>query len=154
GVRLREDVAKGRIVGPRIFTAGHPLDRAPSFDGLTRPVATAEDVRREVAAQARLGVDFVKLYSGLEPELVAAGIAEAHARGIKAVGHLQATSWTEAADLGIDALSHGADWSEKELPEEKREAYRRDLAARGAMKARLTWLESVNPRGPEIDRMI
>ena len=148
GVRLRDDIDSGRLVGPRIFTAGEILDKTSSFDGLTRPVSTVEDVRREVARQARFGVDYIKLYANLPPELVAAGVEEAHARHLKALGHLQATSWTEAAGMEIDGLSHGADFSEKELPAEKREAYRRDMAARGPMKARLTWLESVDPKGP------
>jgi imidazolonepropionase-like amidohydrolase len=150
GVRLREDVARGLVVGPRILTAGHPLNRTSYFDGLTRPVSTAEDVRREVAHQARAGVDYVKLYTALTPDLSAAAIAEAHARGLKVIGHLQATNWIEAAELGIDGLCHGTDWSESELPEERRKAYRRDIAARGPMKARLTWLESVDPKSPEI----
>jgi imidazolonepropionase-like amidohydrolase len=154
GVRLREDVAKGRIVGPRIFTAGDAIDRTTYFDGLTRPVTTADDVRGEIARQAKIGVDYVKLYAHLPPELVAAGIAEAHARGLKVLGHLQETSWTEAALLGIDGLCHGADWSEKELPARKREAYVQDLTRRGPMKARLTWLEAVDPTGPEITAMV
>jgi imidazolonepropionase-like amidohydrolase len=154
GVRLRDDIDNGRLVGPRIFTAGEILDKTSSFDGLTRPVSTVEDVRREVRRQARFGVNYVKLYANLPPELVAAGIEEAHARHLKVLGHLRATSWTEAAGLEIDGLSHGTDWSEKELPAGKRESYRRDVAARGPMKARLTWLESVDPKGPEIHAMV
>jgi imidazolonepropionase-like amidohydrolase len=154
GVRLRNDLDNGRLVGPRVFTAGDILDKTSSPDGLTRPVETAEDMRREIARQARIGVDYIKLYSNLPPELVAAGIEEAHARRLRVLGHLQATSWTEAAGLGIDAVSHASDWSEKELPADKREAYRRDVAARGPMKARLTWLESVDPKGPEIRAMV
>ncbi len=154
GVRLRDDVGAGRLVGPRIFTAGESLDMARFLDGVTRRVSTVEDVRREVRRQAAIGVDYIKLYANLPPELVAAGIEEAHERRLKVLGHLQATSWTEAAKLGIDGLCHGADWSEKELPAGKRESYRRDVAARGPMKARLTWLESVDPKGPEIHAMI
>jgi hypothetical protein len=154
GVRLRDDVGAGRIAGPRIFTAGESLDMARSLDAVTRRVSTVEDVRREVRRQATIGVDYIKLYANLPPKLVAAGIEEAHARRLKVLGHLQATSWTEAANLGIDGLCHGADWSEKELPAGKREEYRRDVAARGPMKARLTWIESVDPKSPEIQAMI
>lgn len=153
-VRLREDVAANRLVGPRIRTAGEILNRAASFDGLTRPVATIEEIRHEVDKQARAGVDFVKLYADLPPALVRAAIAEAHGHGLRAIGHLQATSWTEAARAGIDGLSHGADWSEEELAPERRAAYREAVNARGAMKARIEWLEAVDPQGPEIRTMV
>jgi imidazolonepropionase-like amidohydrolase len=147
-VRLREDVAGRRIVGPRLFTAGEPLDRIDSSDGLSRPVGSVEDVRREVARQAKIGVDWIKLYAHLPPPLVAAGIAEAHARGLKIMGHLQATSWREAADLGIDGLCHGASWAAGELSPDRREAYRDAVGSRGAMRARLEWLQAVEPQGP------
>ena len=39
-VGLRERVRNGELAGPAIFTAGEILNRAPRFDGLTRPVAT------------------------------------------------------------------------------------------------------------------
>jgi imidazolonepropionase-like amidohydrolase len=153
-VRLREDVASGRLVGPRIRTAGEPLNVAPYFDGLMRPVATVEEIRREVGKQARAGVDFIKLYAGLPAPLVRAAVAEAHAHGLRAIGHLQATSWTAAARAGIDGLCHGADWSEEELAPGRRDAYREAVAARGAMKARIEWLEAVDPEGPEIRTMV
>jgi imidazolonepropionase-like amidohydrolase len=154
GVQLREDVAKDLVVGPRIFTAGDILNRAGYFDGLTRPVRYVEDVRREIARQAKIGVDYIKLYAGLDPPLVAAGVAEAHARGLKVLGHLQATSWREAADFGIDGLCHGASWSAEELPPERRESYRRAVSSRGPMKARLDWLDAVEPHGRVISGMI
>src|SRR4029450_12083113 len=70
GVALREAVAAGRIAGPRIFTAGWTIN-APQ-------VATDEQVRTEVRAQAAAGVDFVKVYAGLPRPLVRAAIEEAH----------------------------------------------------------------------------
>jgi hypothetical protein len=70
------------------------------------------------------------------------------------IGHLQAASWTEAARLGIDAIAHGASWSADELPVARREAYRTAIAGRGAMRARLDWLDDVQPQGPEIQTMI
>jgi imidazolonepropionase-like amidohydrolase len=154
GVRLRDDIDNGRLVGPRVYTAGDILDTTGPFNGLTRPVSTAEDVRREIARQARIGVNYIELYANLPPELVAIAIEEAHSRRLKVLGHLQATSWTEAAGLEIDGLCDAADWSEQELPPGKRETYRRDVAARGPMKARLTWLELVDPKGPEIRVMV
>ena len=144
----------GEVEGPAIFTAGEILNRAPRHDGLTRPVATAADIEREVAAQAAAGVDFIKVYGNLPSALVQAAIRSAHAHGVRVIGHLQATSWTEAAAMGIDAISHGASWAVAELPPDRRDAYERAMASKGAMRARLDWLDLVDPGGPQIQRMI
>ena len=71
-----------------------------------------------------------------------------HAHGKPVIGHLQRTTWTEAARLGIDAVTHGAPWSAAYLPEAARDGYR------GGMRDRLTWLETVDFDGPEISEMI
>jgi imidazolonepropionase-like amidohydrolase len=145
GTALRDAIAGDAVLGPRLRTAGDWLDvrRFPSPDA----------VRREVERQAAYGIDDVKLYAGLPPELVAAGVEEAHARGLRVIGHLQATGWTEAARLGIDALTHVSGWSEDLLPEAQRPAYRRAVRREGGVKARLRWLEWVDPRGPEVRLM-
>ncbi len=147
-------MAAGDLLGPSIKTAGEILNRAPRFDGLTRPVASEADIQREVAAQAAAKVDYVKVYGNLPPDLVASAIRAAHDRGLKIIGHLQATSWTDAARLGIDAIAHGASWAVDELPAERREAYRQAIVDRGAMRARLQWLDDVQPDGREIRIMI
>ena len=146
GVALREAVAAGEVVGPRIYTAGWTINR-PQF-------TTEEEVRKEVREQAAAGVDFVKVYAGLPRPLVRAAIEEAHARGVKVIGHLQETTWTEAARDGIDFIAHGAPWSTACLPESRRDAYREAMRTDGGMKARLRWLEWVDPGGPEIAEMV
>lgn len=150
----RNQVASGDIRGPDIRTAGDILNRAPRYDGLIRPVANEEDVEREVAAQAAAGVDYIKVYARLPPPLVEAAIRSAHAHGLKVLGHVQATSWTEAARMGIDGICHGASWAAKELPEARRAAYERAISSKGVMRARIDWLDFVEPEGPEIQQMI
>ena len=59
-IALREAVDSGRVLGPRIFTAG-PIIGDPGL--------SEADLRREIEAQAIGGVDFIKLYSGIGPEL-------------------------------------------------------------------------------------
>lgn len=145
GAALRDALASEALLGPRLRTAGDWID--------ARGFPTPDSVRREVERQAALGVDDVKLYASLPPELVAAGIEAAHAHGLAAVGHLQATDWTDAARLGIDFITHAAPWSEECLPEGQRAAYRRAIRREGPMKARLRWLEWLDPRGPEVRAM-
>jgi imidazolonepropionase-like amidohydrolase len=154
GVSYRNRVASGAIEGPVILTAGDILNRAPRYDGLTRPVSTVADVEREVRAQAAAGVDYIKVYGNTPPSLVEAAIRTAHALHVRVLGHLQATSWTEAARMGIDAICHGASWATAELPPAQRDAYENAVVAKGAMRARMDWLDLVDPDGAEIQTMI
>jgi imidazolonepropionase-like amidohydrolase len=119
-VGLRENVTSGKIAGPKIFTAGRlinsPLIPVPFVE---KQVSTEQEVREEVRKQASEGVDYIKLYVGLDPDLVRAAIDEAHLHGLKVIGHLYLTSWTDAANLGIDALTHGVPVSPFLLTEDK-----------------------------------
>lgn len=105
GVITREQVLSGGLLGPNVFTAGPMLDASKSRDWAAI-VETADDVRTEVRRQAAAGVDFIKFYVGLGPDLIGVGITEAHAAGLETIGHLGATGWAEAAELGIDHLVH------------------------------------------------
>ena len=107
-VQIREEVLNGNLSGPEIFTAGRLLN-TPEFPVpfVEKQVTTEEDVREEVSRQAATGVDYIKLYVGLKPDLIKAAVDEAHSQGIKVIGHLYLTSWTDAANLGIDFLTHG-----------------------------------------------
>jgi imidazolonepropionase-like amidohydrolase len=137
GLRLRADVAAGRIVGPRLLTAGV---------GLTG--RTMEEMREQVRSQARAGVDYIKIGPASAPPLVFAAIAEARRLGVRSMGHLQRTTWSAAARQGIDAITHGVPWAPEYLPARYRNLYRQTL------RGRLDWLEWVDVDGPEIDAMI
>ena len=145
GVALREDVRAGIVPGPRLFTAGDSLNWREASDA---------KVTAEVRRQARAGVDFVKLYTSMPEPLVAAAIAEAHRDGVKVIGHLQKTTWSDALRLGIDALTHGASWSPEMLPPQKRAAYLDRMAKVGPLRARLDWLEWIDLQGPEVRGVI
>jgi len=84
---------------------------------------TEQEVRQEVRLQAAIGVDYIKIYVGLTPNLVKAAIDEAHHNGIKVIGHLYLTSWTDATNLGIDALTHGVPVSPYLLPKDKQRIF-------------------------------
>lgn len=144
GVALRDDVAAGRVEGPRIFAAGELIDGD----------LTPGQVREEVRDRLRHHVDFVKLYARLSPDAVRAGIDEAHAAGVPVIGHLERTSWTEAARMGIDFLTHAASWSVAELPPARRASYERARESRGRMRARIDWLEGLDVDGAEVRTMI
>ena len=123
-VALKENVTIGKIKGPRIFTAGR-LINGPQIPipFVEKQVKTEQEVRQEVRLQAAIGVDYIKLYVGLTPNLVRAAIDEAHHNGIKVIGHLYLTSWTDAPNLGIDSLTHGVPVSPYLLPKDKQRIF-------------------------------
>lgn len=156
GVALRDAVTRGEVRGPRIVTAGRSLvlGRRRSPDPNVAAVASVAEVRAEVRRQCAAGVDWIKVYGSLPPNLVRAAIEEAHARRVRVVGHLGRTTWTEAASMGIDAIAHGAPWTDECLPPSRRAAYRDAAAVRGPMRARIDWLEWLEPAGPHVGAMI
>ncbi len=149
-VAIRDSIRLGLEPGPRIFTAGDVID-AVDAPGLTVSVHTEAEVRAEVARQAAQGVDYVKLYASLPPALVRAGIDEAHRRGIRAIAHLFATSWTDAADAGIDGIVHIAPGNPGLLADSARRAY---LSRFRGTQFMLEWFGYVDFDGPEIRRML
>ena len=151
-VQLREEVLNENLSGPEIFTAGRLLN-TPEFPipFVEKQVTSEEEVRKEVRRQAAAGVDYIKLYVGLKPDLVKAAIEEAHSQGIKVIGHLYLTSWTDAAKLGIDFLTHGVPVSPFLLPEGEQRIF--NLTGGGPFDHSL-WLDLVDLNGTEIRNMI
>jgi len=151
-VSLREDLLRGKIAGPEMFTAGRLLNTPElPVPFVEKQVTTEEEVIEEVRRQATSGVDFIKLYVGLNPELLKVAIDEAHSQGIKAIGHLYLTSWTDAANLGMDFLTHGVPVSPFLLSEDKQRIF--NITGGGPFDNSL-WLDLVDLNSTEIRNMI
>lgn len=106
GVRLRDRLSERY---PRMLTAGPIIEYASATGEVAdwaNLVATEAEAREEVRRQASTGVDLVKFYSGLPPDLVAALVDEASAAGLPVVGHTGATTWREAVEAGTSMLVH------------------------------------------------
>ena len=148
-VPMRDSLERGLIPGPRMRTAGEVIDviKAP---GLVATVASEADVRAEVDRQAAAGVDFIKLYAGLQLPLVRAGIDEAHRKGLRALGHLTFTSWTDAAREGIDGIVHISPGSPALVPAKSRAAY---LSTFKGTQFMARWFEFADLASPEIRDM-
>lgn len=149
-IAIRDDVRMGRLPGPRIFTAGSIIDLMP-FPGLVAAAPTEAEIRAEVNRQADAGVDYVKLYASLGPEMMKSAIEEAHRRGVKVIAHTFFTSWTDAARLGIDGLVHSIPLSPALLPEDKRTAYLQGIRGTQFM---YQWFQYLDLDSPEITDMI
>ena len=141
-IALRDAVNSGLVLGPRILTAG-PI--------IADPRLSADRLREAIRTQSEAGADFIKLYAGIEPDLLRLAVDESHARRLKVIGHLQRTSWAEAARAGIDFLTHGGNWHEGYVLPSRGSAYAR---LGGTMRARISWLEWLDVDGPAVDSMI
>lgn len=150
-VAIRDSVRLGLLRGPRIFTAGEAIDGIAPVDGLSVVVKSEDEARREVDRQAALGVDYVKLYAGLGPTYVRAAIDEAHRRGIRAIGHLFMTSWTDAANDGIDGIVHITPGTPRLLPPEQRAKFQQRFRGTQFM---LEWFNYVDTQSAEIRTML
>src|ERR671914_105109 len=152
-IALKHNVSEGNIEGPEIFTAGRLLNSPQiAIPFVEKQISTEEQAREEVRHQAAAGMDYVKLYVGLPPNLVKAAIDEAHSQGIRVIGHLYMTSWTDAANLGIDALTHGVPVNPFLLsPGDKREQF---LENGGGPFDHFLWLYFVDLNSTEVEEMI
>jgi imidazolonepropionase-like amidohydrolase len=91
-----EGVAKGKILGPRMFF------RERSFSVFSSVAEARQTAREEIA---RLKPSFVKAYTGITPEQLEAVVEEAHRAGLHIEGHL-GISARDAIEAGIDGLTH------------------------------------------------
>jgi imidazolonepropionase-like amidohydrolase len=151
-VHLKKEVLNGNLSGPEIFTAGRLLN-TPEFPVpfVEKQVTTDEEVREEIRNQAAAGVDYVKLYVGLNPDLVKAAVDEAHRQRIKVIGHLYLTSWIDAANLGINFLTHGVPVSPFLLPEDEQRIFNH---TGGGPFDHSLWLDLLDLDSIEIRHMI
>lgn len=145
-VLVRRLLREGEIDGPALFVAGRILNSS-SFNPEPFVIVRNEaQIRDEVRWQSNAGVDFIKIYSSMTPELTAIAIDEAHQRGLPVIGHLQRTTWTEAARFGIDGVEHAAPWSDEYVKEADR------AAMPNSMFGRVYWLEHLDDKA--IDEMV
>jgi len=107
-LNLQRAVDAGVVPGPRFLIAGPYLSAgAPNATSGDRLLTSPEDTRRVIAYWAGEGATWFKFLGGETRAELAAGIKEAHARGLKVTGHLCSVTFTEASALGIDLLQHG-----------------------------------------------
>jgi imidazolonepropionase-like amidohydrolase len=92
-LKLRDDLARHDVLGPRLITSG------PSFNG--NSVSSPEQARRMVEEQVKAGYDFLKVHPGLTRDEYDAMAEAASSRGIPFAGHVP-------ADVGLlHALASG-----------------------------------------------
>lgn len=122
---LRKSVAEGKRLGPKILTAVSMVDGGPPMwaDSLSAP--TPEDGRKAVQTLKVKKADFVKIYSGLQPDSFLAICDEAKKVGFDVAGHIpESVSARDASNAGVRSMEHifgvltASATNEKELREE------------------------------------
>lgn len=90
-LRVRQEIADGRVLGPRIVTAGVTLNGTlpPGVElAFQRIVATPSDAARAVDELASRGVDFIKVHQRLSRDSYDAVVQQAKVHGLPIAGHV------------------------------------------------------------------
>jgi imidazolonepropionase-like amidohydrolase len=118
---LRDAIAAGNLIGPRILAYGRPVTTTAGHIYSDWGVDSADEIRKAVRSLAGRGVDFVKLIvsggtttpgtnitrSQYTLDEMRAAVEDAHRLGLQVVGHAISTdSIRLAAEAGIDTIEH------------------------------------------------
>src|SRR5262245_32773499 len=116
---LRDRIATGTLLGPRVKAAGPILESAGFIEQMKRRrgeavaaqrigVRSAAEAAQAVASITRLGPDFIKIRTNASRESYLAIAAEAQRVGLPLVGHApRGLSLIEVSDAGQRSIEHG-----------------------------------------------
>ena len=140
----RDGVAKGHIVGPYIMAAGTKFVEPPKpgeplgsgdmvgfstfLSGNTQMsyVTDQASADREILMAKKAGVDGIKLFDRLNPELMKITAAAAHRQGLPVFSHYSnSLSIEDIVDTGIDTQAHMNGLLTATVPKDARERFAR-----------------------------
>jgi imidazolonepropionase-like amidohydrolase len=105
-VPLRDAIASGRALGPRVLAAGLIDGGGPNAFGVYY-AATPEEAKQAVGKYHDAGFQQIKIYSLVTPPIVEAICAEAHRLGMTVTGHVpNGMTIEQAAAAGMDHIAH------------------------------------------------
>jgi len=99
-------------IAPRIYFSGPLLDGAKVvYDGYNRPQigvanATVQSAKRQVARLAAAGVDFIKIYELVSPQVFDALVAAANAYDLPIAAHVPLALEVSMAGPRVDSMEH------------------------------------------------
>ncbi len=139
-INLKDEIERGLQPGPRIHITAPYMTGDESLSIMTR-FKSPEQARRFVRYWAAEGATWLKAYTTISTEDLAAAIDEAHKAGIRVTGHLCSITFTEAVALGIDNLEHGLSTNSDYSPGKVKDECPADLRETAT---------SVDVEGPEV----
>jgi imidazolonepropionase-like amidohydrolase len=114
---LKQWVAEGRLVGPRVFAAGNiisgkgghgaevDMERSRPLPA-SREASGPDDWREAVREQFRKGADLIKVTSHFSEAEIKAAVEEAHDLGIKITADAETFYIERAVRAGVDMIEH------------------------------------------------
>jgi imidazolonepropionase-like amidohydrolase len=103
---LRKHANLGSGDSPRMYAAGAMIDGLPTTYPDAIGVNSENDARKAVDRLVSAGVDFIKVYTHVDPPLLRAIIDEARSFNLSVTGHLGMTDAVTAAKSGIACIEH------------------------------------------------
>jgi imidazolonepropionase-like amidohydrolase len=129
---VRDAIANGRGLGPRILAAGIVDGDSLTALGVQR-VNNPEQAKQWVDRYHELGFQQMKIYSSVKRDNVAAVAAEAHRLGMTVTGHIpEGMTAYDGVNAGMDQINHiqyVAAMMTKPLPPDATRAERREAEA-------------------------
>jgi imidazolonepropionase-like amidohydrolase len=103
---LRDAVASGRTLGPRLLLAGLVDGGGPDAFGVYY-ATSPDEAKAAVEKYHRAGFQQIKIYSLVTAPIVAAICAEAHRLGMTVTGHVpNGMTIEQAVEAGMDHIAH------------------------------------------------
>ena len=138
---------------PDVFSGGPRLDASGS--GPTAGLVVTDEAQTAEAVRwlAEAGADLIALSPRFPISLTRAAVAAARRERQPVWGDPGEIGWVASAGTGIDGLSRLLSGDPDLLGAEERERYARALEDTPST-AIVTWLDGLDPEGPEVDRMI
>jgi imidazolonepropionase-like amidohydrolase len=109
---LVETMRRAGSQAPRVFFAGPLLDGEPvvysgaGASALGTGINSAEAARAKVRALAETGVDFIKIYEMVSPEVFHALVDEAELLGLPVAAHVPLSMLASTAAVRVQSLEH------------------------------------------------
>ncbi|MFF2516893.1 amidohydrolase family protein [Streptomyces sp. NPDC058086] len=170
---LRDEIAAGRQIGPRILAAGSPLTSPQGHCWfLGGEVEGLDEIREAVRRTAKQGSDVIKVMAtggGLtsggpaiwEPQFtteeLTAAVEEAHAAGLPVAAHAHGTAGIAAAiTAGVDTIEH-CTWMAQDGKVDVREDLVAQIVAKGIRvcpAAHPNWRSFAERIGPDRAREV
>lgn len=150
--RYDRSVRSGAWIGPDAVHAGAAVQPPPFVGNAFVYPRTDAQWAAEARRQANWGMKYFKLYVSLTEDELRQGVEAAHDNGLRAIAHLDRVSWTRAAELGIDDLTHALPTSPDLLEPAVRGEYMASLGRDSKFMYR--WFELVDLDGPLIQQLI
>jgi imidazolonepropionase-like amidohydrolase len=106
-IKIKNEIDSGILPGPSMELTAPYLEGKRTFKAQMKQIQSPEEAASFVNYWADQGMTSFKAYQGVDKPVLKAAIDAAHKRGLKVTGHLNAVTFREAAEMGIDHLEHG-----------------------------------------------